>query len=65
MIPAAPGVYLLLLSLPARVETEIGRLRRIDFAPGLYGYAGSAPGPARWPRDSNATLQAPVVQRGP
>jgi Uri superfamily endonuclease len=45
MIPGAPGVYLLLLTLPARVETQIGRLRRIDFAPGLYGYAGSALGP--------------------
>lgn len=45
MIPGAPGVYLLLLSLPARVEAQIGRLRRIDFAPGLYGYAGSALGP--------------------
>jgi Uri superfamily endonuclease len=45
MIPSAPGVYLLLLTLPARIETQIGRLRRIDFAPGLYGYAGSALGP--------------------
>ena len=45
MIPRAPGVYLLLLSLPARVEAQVGRLRRIDFAPGLYGYAGSALGP--------------------
>lgn len=45
MIPHAPGVYLLLLTLPARVEAQIGRLRRIDFAPGLYGYAGSALGP--------------------
>lgn len=45
MIPHAPGAYLLLLSLPARVEAQIGRLRRIDFAPGLYGYAGSALGP--------------------
>lgn len=45
MIARAPGVYLLLLSLPAAVETPIGRLRRIHFAPGLYGYAGSALGP--------------------
>lgn len=45
MIPRTPGTYLLLLSLPARVEAQIGRLRRIDFAPGLYGYAGSALGP--------------------
>jgi Uri superfamily endonuclease len=45
MIPGAPGVYLLLLSLPACAEVQIGRLRRIDFAPGLYGYAGSALGP--------------------
>lgn len=44
-LPKAPGVYLLLLSLPARVELQIGRLRRIDFAPGLFGYAGSALGP--------------------
>ena len=44
MTPPAPGVYLLLLNLPARVEVQIGRLRRIDFAPGLYGYAGSALG---------------------
>ena len=43
--PHDPGVYLLLLSLPARIEAQIGRLRRIDFAPGLYGYAGSALGP--------------------
>lgn len=45
MIPRAPGSYLLLLSLPARVEAQIGRLRRIGFAPGLYGYVGSALGP--------------------
>ena len=45
MTPPAPGVYLLLLNLPARVEAQIGRLRRIEFAPGLYGYAGSALGP--------------------
>ncbi len=45
VFPRAPGVYLLLLSLPTRVEVQIGRLRRIDFAPGLYGYAGSALGP--------------------
>ena len=45
MIPGAPGVYLLLLSLPARAKLQIGRLRRIDFAPGLYGYTGSALGP--------------------
>jgi Uri superfamily endonuclease len=44
VIARSPGVYLLLLSLPARVEAQIGRLRRIDFAPGLYGYAGSALG---------------------
>ncbi len=44
-IPDAPGVYLLLLDLPARIETQIGRLRPIDFASGLYGYAGSALGP--------------------
>lgn len=45
MIPNTPGVYLLLLSLPAGVEAQIGRLRRIDFGPGLYAYAGSALGP--------------------
>jgi len=45
VIARAPGVYLLLLSLPARVEAQIGRLRRIEFAPGLYSYAGSALGP--------------------
>ncbi len=45
MIPRTPGVYLLLFSLPAHVEAQIGRLRRIDFSPGLYGYAGSALGP--------------------
>ena len=45
MIPGAPGVYLLLLSLPVRVEAQIGQLRQIAFAPGLYGYAGSALGP--------------------
>ncbi len=44
-LPNAPGVYLLLLRLPALVEVQIGRLRLIDFAPGLYGYAGSALGP--------------------
>jgi Uri superfamily endonuclease len=44
MIARAPGVYLLLLSLSTRVEAQIGRLRRIHFAPGLYGYAGSALG---------------------
>lgn len=44
-LPARPGVYLLLLSLPAQVGAQIGRLRWIDFAPGLYGYAGSALGP--------------------
>jgi Uri superfamily endonuclease len=43
--PNRPGAYLLLLSLPAPVEAQIGRLRRIAFAPGLYGYAGSALGP--------------------
>lgn len=45
VLSAQPGVYLLLLSLPAQVGAQIGRLRRIDFAPGLYGYAGSALGP--------------------
>ena len=45
MITDAPGVYLLLLRLPTRVGVQVGRLRRIDFAPGLYGYAGSALGP--------------------
>jgi Uri superfamily endonuclease len=44
-LSARSGVYLLLLSLPIQVGAQIGRLRRIDFAPGLYGYAGSALGP--------------------
>ena len=43
--PNRSGAYLLLLSLPAPVEAQIGRLRQIAFAPGLYGYAGSALGP--------------------
>lgn len=45
MIANTPGTYLLLLVLPAPLDLQIGRLRRIDFAPGLYGYAGSALGP--------------------
>jgi Uri superfamily endonuclease len=45
VIANTPGTYLLLLVLPAPLDLQIGRLRRIDFAPGLYIYAGSALGP--------------------
>jgi len=45
LLPSASGSYLLLLHLPASLETQIGRRRRIAFAAGLYGYAGSALGP--------------------
>lgn len=36
---------MLLLTLAAQAELQIGRTRRIRFEPGLYCYAGSALGP--------------------
>ncbi len=40
-----PGTYLLLLTLPASAELQIGRNRTISFESGLYCYVGSALGP--------------------
>lgn len=40
-----PGTYLLLLTLPAPAELQIGRNRTISFEAGLYCYVGSALGP--------------------
>ncbi len=45
MAPRQPGSYVLILRLARPVPVEVGRLGRFTFAPGWYGYAGSALGP--------------------
>lgn len=44
-LPAAAGIYALVLVLDAPARLRVGRLGRIDFAPGAYLYVGSARGP--------------------
>ena len=39
------GTYVLWLHLPGHRRIGVGRLGDIDFAPGYYGYVGSAQGP--------------------
>lgn len=44
-LPASPGSYALLLSLPAPVCRQVGRLGTFNFPTGDYVYFGSASGP--------------------
>ncbi|RMH04060.1 MAG: GIY-YIG nuclease family protein [Planctomycetota bacterium] len=44
-LPAAPGSYLLWLELTAQHTLAVGRLGRVRFPAGHYGYCGSARGP--------------------
>jgi Uri superfamily endonuclease len=44
-VPSRPGTYILLLEIPRETRARVGRLGRLAFEPGLYGYVGSALGP--------------------
>ncbi|MBN1681502.1 MAG: GIY-YIG nuclease family protein [Anaerolineae bacterium] len=44
-IPDQAGTYVLLIRIIDRLETHVGRLGVVQFAPGLYVYVGSAHGP--------------------
>ncbi len=44
-IDDAPGIYVLVLHLPAETHLTIGRLGAFDLHPGYYLYVGSAFGP--------------------
>lgn len=44
-LPDQKGTYLLFGSLAVKKELTVGRLGRLDFQPGFYGYVGSAFGP--------------------
>ena len=44
-LPAAPGSYVLLITVAAPLTIHAGRLGAIALSPGTYAYTGSALGP--------------------
>jgi Uri superfamily endonuclease len=52
-IPAAPGTYIVHLSLSEAIEIQIGRKGTYNFQPGHYVYCGNALGPGGLARRLN------------
>ena len=58
-LPARGGLYILLCVIDEQATLDIGRLGKVSFASGLYGYVGSARGPGGLAARLNRHLRPP------